>query len=153
MSRNSGLAIALALGISGCGDEGPSSSTPVDASTSVAAVVGEGSTALRANQFVLLSLRTTTSGLLEAIVAWTFTSNTLWVYIARSCTVQQFSTPDCPFGASCPCEFSPGPRSVSRSREECRLRLPPGRTRSSSRTSGQAMIPFPISYCSGRARH
>lgn len=57
--------------------------------------------------FSLASITDNTSGRWETTVDWTDPANDLWMWVANgACTAQQFARDDCPFEATCPCQFT-----------------------------------------------
>lgn len=72
--------------------------------------------------FTLATMTDAQSGTWQATVDWTYATNTLWMYAANgTCTAEQFALPECPFEASCPCQFvvrsettAPKPRVLTR---------------------------------------
>ena len=74
-------------------------------------VVAQGNFTIRSpdkglTYFVRLPINTTVTGKIDATVDWTYSTNTLWMYVIEGdCTADQFATDDCP-GPTCPCRFS-----------------------------------------------
>jgi hypothetical protein len=57
--------------------------------------------------FALTTITDPAAGRWEATVNWTFETNTMWMWVANGvCTADQFSRDECPFEASCPCQFT-----------------------------------------------
>ena len=57
--------------------------------------------------FSLASITDNASGRWETTVDWTDPANELWMWVANGvCTAQQFARDDCPFEATCPCQFA-----------------------------------------------
>ena len=57
--------------------------------------------------FSLASITDNASGRWETTVDWTDPANELWMWVANGvCTAQQFARDDCPFEATCPCQFT-----------------------------------------------
>jgi hypothetical protein len=87
---------------SGCGDGNPTGST----STPVTTVIGENSTQLETNSFLILSYTGQVRGDVETIVDWTFDDSLLYMYMtAGDCTGEQFALDVCPDDPACACTF------------------------------------------------
>ena len=75
-------------------------------------VVQQGSFPLAAPEgdtvyFAIVPIPESSGALWEATADWTSGTNTLWMWVANGvCTVEQFEKPECPFEASCPCQFA-----------------------------------------------
>src|SRR5262245_41929853 len=117
------FAIATMLVVAACGGDGgssspttPSSPTPVTPVPAPAPpsprLVQQGTMSLSAPQgesvyFALAAITDNASGRWEATVDWTDPANELWMWVANGvCTAQQFARDDCPFEATCPCQFA-----------------------------------------------
>jgi hypothetical protein len=117
-----GALIALIV-VAACG--GDNSSNSPSAPTTVAPAppppaptppsprqVQQGTMSLAAPQgedvyFALASIIDNTTGRWETTVDWTDPANELWMWVANGvCTAQQFARDDCPFEATCPCQFA-----------------------------------------------
>lgn len=103
-------ALCVVVLLVSCGGGGSSSSpTPVAPSPRL---LQSGPFSLKAPQsdgafFALTTVTDPAAGRWEATVDWTFATNTVWMWVANGvCTVEQFSKPECPFEASCPCQFT-----------------------------------------------
>lgn len=57
--------------------------------------------------FSVAPITDNTAGRWEATVDWLDPANELWMWVANGvCTAQQFARDDCPFEATCPCQFA-----------------------------------------------
>ena len=118
------LFVMIALtGVAACGGDdsnGPSSPTTVPPAPAPSPTptppsprqVQQGTMNLSAPQgenvfFALASITDNATGRWEANVDWTDPANELWMWVADGvCTTQQFARDDCPFEATCPCQFA-----------------------------------------------
>ena len=115
LTATTALAICapMVLLVASCGGGGsngnPVSSTPV---ATTPRLVTQGNFTLAAPDedaiyFGLVPITDASSGLWEATVDWAIATNTLWIWVANGvCTVDQFARPECPFEATCPCQFT-----------------------------------------------
>lgn len=57
--------------------------------------------------FATVPVSDAATGLWEATVDWALTQNTHWMWVANGvCSGEQFALPECPFEATCPCQFT-----------------------------------------------
>jgi hypothetical protein len=113
-------AIATSMVVAACGGDNASSSpaapttvTPAPAPTPPSPrLVQQGTLNLAAPKdetvyFALASITDNAAGRWETTVDWTDPANELWMWVANGvCTAQQFARDDCPFEATCPCQFA-----------------------------------------------
>src|SRR2546426_1452002 len=101
-------AVVLLVSCGGGGSGSPASPTPAP----VPRLLQQGGFTLNAPQgdgafFALTTVTDPAAGRWEATVNWTFETNTVWMWVANGvCTTEQFSKPECPFQASCACQFT-----------------------------------------------
>ena len=107
------LGLGILLFVTACGgDSGGSPPSGPSTVTPTPRLVQQGTLNLAAPQgddvyFAVASITDSASGGWEATVDWTNAANELWMWVATgSCTVQQFARDDCPFDATCPCQFA-----------------------------------------------
>jgi hypothetical protein len=114
MSKPLHVGAVLTLALAACGvDSSPTlQPTPTPTPAPVRSVVAAGSFTLRgpapcgATYFRRVTIDTARAGVLEITVDWTYSTNTLWMYVAEGdCTSDQFAGSDCP-GPACACRFS-----------------------------------------------
>ena len=113
------LAIGTLIVVAACGGDNNSNSpaapttvTPAPAPAPTPRLVQQGTMNLSAPKddtvhFSLASITDNASGRWETSVDWTDPANELWMWVANGvCTTQQFARDDCPFEATCPCQFT-----------------------------------------------
>ena len=116
------LVLFICLCLVYCGSESPTTPPPPPPPPTITTtVIGEGSTSISSETFVLQRGSTGTRGELKANVNWSVAEATLWMYLADSeCTVEEFQKDVCPLDPACKCEFldrseaaGPKPRRLS----------------------------------------
>ena len=119
VSAHIALAIGTLIVVAACGGDNNSNSpaapttvTPAPAPAPTPRLVQQGTMNLSAPKddtvhFSLASITDNASGRWETTVDWTDPANELWMWVANGvCTTQQFARDDCPFEATCPCQFT-----------------------------------------------
>ena len=119
VSAHLALAIGTLILVAACGGDNNSNSpaaptavTPAPAPAPTPRLVQQGTMNLSAPKddtvhFSLASITDNASGRWETTVDWTDPANELWMWVANGvCTAQQFARDDCPFEATCPCQFA-----------------------------------------------
>jgi len=107
-----GIVCGVGLCVTSCGGDSDTPSSPTRVSTPTPRLVQQGSFPLRAPEqdgvyFQLSTITDASAGLWEATVDWTNQANTLWMWVANGvCAVDQFARDECPFDATCPCQFA-----------------------------------------------
>jgi len=104
--------IGTLLCVAACGGEGGNTPSGPTTVTPSPRLVQQGTFNISAPEgdgvfFALASMSDSSTGRWEATVDWTNATNELWMWVANGvCTVEQFSRDDCPFDATCPCQFT-----------------------------------------------
>jgi hypothetical protein len=106
------VTIVASIFVTGCGGDSDAPSSPTRVNTPAPRLVQEGSFTLPAPEadgvyFALATMTDASSGKWEATVDWGNATNELWMWATNgACTVEEFSREDCPFDATCPCQFA-----------------------------------------------
>jgi hypothetical protein len=121
VSAHIALAIGTLIVVAACGGDNNSNSpaapttvtpAPAPAPAPTPRLLQQGTMNLSAPKddtvpFSLASITDNASGRWETTVDWTDPANELWMWVANGvCTTQQFARDDCPFEATCPCQFT-----------------------------------------------